>query len=60
MAEMKKGLDMAVKTGDKAGEAMMLNGIYKIYYYEGRVDEAEDLLRRSLSIYRGLRDTTAL
>lgn len=58
MEEMKKGLDMAVRTGDKAGEAMMLNGIYKIYYYEGRVDEAEDLLGRSLAIYRSLKDTT--
>lgn len=57
MEEMKKGLETARRNADKPGEALMLNGIYKIYYYEGRIRDASDILRRSLEMYKSLKDT---
>jgi tetratricopeptide repeat domain protein len=58
MSELREGLSMAIDAGDLPGEAMMSNGIFKICYYEGRVDAtAYELMDRALEIYKQLRDS---
>lgn len=58
MSELREGLSMAIRDGVLAGEAMMSNGIFKICYYEGRLDAtAYELMDRALEIYKQLRDS---